>query len=79
MESETIKVTSAVKYLGVWIDGNLKFCEHVDYLLKKLGKHIGVVAMLKHFVLKNVVFIYYNLYVKPVLQYGFLFMVKFFF
>ena len=34
MGSETIKVTSAVKFLGVWIDGNLKFREHVDYVLK---------------------------------------------
>ena len=70
--SETIKVTSAVKYLGVWIDGNLKFCEHVGYLLKKLGKHLGVVARLRHFVSKNVLFNYYNVYVKPVLQYGLL-------
>ena len=72
MGSETIKVTSAVKYLGVWIDENLKFCEHVDYLLKKLGKHLGVVARLRHFVSKNVLFNYYNFYVKPVLQYGLL-------
>ena len=72
MGSETIKVTGAVNYLGVWIDGNLKFCEHVDYLLKRLGKLLGVVARLRHFVSKNVLFNYYNFYVKPVLQYGLL-------
>ena len=72
MGSETIKVISTVKvkYFGVWIDGNLKFCEHVDYLLKKLDKPLGVVARLRHFVLKNVLLNCYNFYVKPVLQYG---------
>ena len=70
--NKTIKVNSAVKYLGVWIDGNLKLVDHVDYLLKKLGKHLGVVARLRHFVSKNVLFNYYNFYVKPVLQYGLL-------
>ena len=72
MGSETIKVTSAFKYLGVWIDGNLKFCEHVDYHLKKLGKHLAVVARLRHFVSKNVLFNYYYFYEKPILQYGLL-------
>ena len=44
----------------------------MDYLLKKSGKHLGVVARLRHFVSKNVLFNYYNFYVKPVLQYGLL-------
>ena len=45
MGSETIKVKSAVEYLGVWIDGNLKFYGNVDYLFKKMGKHLGVVCV----------------------------------
>ena len=70
MGSETIKVNSTVKYLVVWIDGNLQCYEHVDYPLKNLGRHLGVVARLRNFVSKNVLFNYYNFYVKPVLQYG---------
>ena len=72
MGSETIEVYSAVKYLEKWFDGNLKIYEHVAYLLKKMGKHFGVVPRLRHFVSKNVLFNYYNLYMKPVLQYGLL-------
>ena len=70
--TESIQVSDSVKYLGIWVDRNLKFGEHAQYLIKKLGKHLGIVSRLRHFVSKNVLFKYYNFYVKPVLQYGLL-------
>ena len=70
--TESIQVSDSVKYLGIWVDRNLKFGEHAQYLIKKLGKHLGIVSRLRHFVSKNVLLKYYNFYVKPVLQYGLL-------
>ena len=37
-----IKRTSSVKYLGIIMDENLTWCEHLDYLQKKLMKFVGI-------------------------------------
>ena len=72
MGSELLQISDIVKYLEILIDRNLKFQEHIEYLLKKLGKHIGVISRLRHFVSRSVLLKYYNFYVKPVLQYNIL-------
>ena len=70
--TQEIQVSDFVKYLGIYLDRNLKFTEHVDYLLKKLGKYLGIISKLRHFVARGVLFKYYNFYIKPVIQYGIL-------
>ena len=37
--------------------------------IKKLSKAIGIVSKLRHFVSKEVTLLYYNLYIKPVIQF----------
>ena len=41
-------------------------------LSAKLGKHIATVSRLRHFVSREVLLLYYNFYVKRVIQYGIL-------
>ena len=67
-----IQVSNTVKYLGITVDRNLNFKEHIKDLLFKLGKHLGIISKIRHFVSKYVLLKYYNFHVKPVLQYGLL-------
>ena len=72
--TQMIQVSNTVKYLGVTVDRNLNFKERISYLLRKLGKHLGIISKIGHFFSKYVLLKYYNFYVNPVLQYGFSFM-----
>ena len=67
-----IEECRSVKYLGVLIDEELKFTDHINRVSKKISKAIGIVSKLRHFVSKEVTLLYYNLYIKPVIQYGIL-------
>ena len=48
----------SVKYLGVLIDKELKFTDHINQVLKKLSKAFGIVSKLRHFVSKDVTVLY---------------------
>ena len=61
-----------MKYLGVHIDNELKFLDHIDSLKKKLSKAVGIASQLRYFVSRDVLLKYYNFYVKPILQSGIL-------
>jgi len=39
---EELEVVNKIKYLGVVIDKNLNFAEHVDYIGRKIGVRLGV-------------------------------------
>ena len=41
INGDAIDYVSEIKYLGVYLDPQLSFSSHVDYLCKKLGKKIG--------------------------------------
>ena len=60
------------KYLGVYIDKNLSWRPHVDYLCKKISKACGALAKLRHCVgIDTLKTIYYAL-VNSYLRYGLL-------
>ena len=39
-----------VKFLGILIDCNLNWKHHIDFILLKISKTIGVLVRLRHFV-----------------------------
>jgi len=43
---------TCVKYLGVLIDGNLSWKHHIKYISMKISKGIGIIARLRHLVLR---------------------------
>ena len=58
------------KLLGVYIDKELNFTEHVNVMCKKLGQRIGIFKKIKrHFPLEERK-LYYNALIKPVMMYG---------
>ena len=47
-ESITIEECKTKKYLGLMVDHKLKFTEHVDHIVKKVGKRIGAMYRSKN-------------------------------
>lgn len=41
MDGTEIERVKNIKYLGIIIDNKLRFEEHCDYMLKKIGKKIS--------------------------------------
>ena len=61
---------SYIKYLGVLIDENLSWKNHLDCVITKISKTIGMIAKLRHFVSS---FVFTNIYkslILPYLTYG---------
>ncbi|XP_036320873.1 uncharacterized protein LOC118735304 [Rhagoletis pomonella] len=42
IKDEVIEKVRIIKYLGIYIDDKLKFEEHIDYTVAKIGKKIGL-------------------------------------
>lgn len=60
------------KYLGIFLDSDISFKPHIDYLCKKLAKHVNTLARARHYIPKHVLYRYYDVYMKPVITYGIL-------
>ena len=54
------------KYLGLFVDGNLKFCEQVRCIRFKLARHSGVISKMLHYVPRSVLLKYFFRNVKPI-------------
>ena len=60
------------KYLGVRLDANLGFDDHIKMVVKKLSRHAGIISKIRHYLPRKTVVLYYKQYVQPVIQYGLL-------
>ena len=58
------------KLLGVHIDQELSFNDHVDYVCKKLAQRIGILRYVRHYLPFNERRDFYNAIIKPVMMYG---------
>ena len=57
-----IRYENSIKYLGIIIDSNLNWKEHVHELCKKISRGTGILSKLRHFVSKHILIqIYYSL------------------
>ena len=62
--------TPSHKLLGVHLDQDLNFDEHVDSVCNKLSKRIGLLRSIKHLLTKQERIIQCNSIIKPTLMYG---------
>ena len=60
------------KFLGVLIDENLTWKDHIDAISKTMSRNIGMINKLKHFVPKRILLSLYYTLVMPYLNYGIL-------
>ena len=49
----TIERESSIKFLGVWIDGNLTWRDHIHTVENKIAKNIGLLYQGKHYLDDN--------------------------
>ena len=49
-----------VKYLGLMIDSNISWKFHIESICHKISKSIGIIAKIRHYVLRHVLLSEYN-------------------
>ena len=64
-KGDILETTTSHKLLGLYIDSDLSFNEHVKHLCKKLAKHIGVLRSIRHYLPFNERILFYNATIKP--------------
>ena len=70
LDGELLFKQPLVIYLGIKIYERFNFTRHIQDIVKKFSKQIFIVSRLQHLVSRNVVIRYYNVYIKPVREYG---------
>ncbi len=58
------------KYLGFWLDNSLSFLYHIDQIVKKSNKRLGLIKQSYKYLGKQNTLILYKSLVLPVLDYG---------
>ena len=59
--------SASAKYLGIVLDDNLYFNDHIKKVIIKLIKHSLVVVRLRNIVEKNLLWRYCRLYIQPII------------
>ena len=60
------------KYLGVYIDSNLKFRDHIYHVVKKLNKFCGLIYRVRYVYPIKCLMSFYNAYARSVICYDLL-------
>ena len=72
MANSSISPINSVKYLGVHSDKNLTFEAHVQSVFGEIVEHLPVKMRLRHLCKSSILVKCYNIYMKPIIQYGLL-------
>ena len=68
--NQDIHQTQCCKYLGMFVDADLSFKSHIEYVRKRLGKQCGKICKLRHYVPRAQLINYYRSNIEPIIQYG---------
>ena len=66
----SLDLKNYVKFLGVLIDGNLKWSHHINFVALKISRIVGIIARLRHFVPTQTLLMIYRSLILPYLTYG---------
>ena len=69
IQNEEIEHVTSYKYLGVHLDQNLNFEEHVDKICSKVRQRLGVLRRVRGFVNQETALMLYNALVMPLIDY----------
>ena len=72
MHNKSVNKTSVAKYLGILVNDNLKWNDHIKYLCKKVSQICGLFCYLRHYVRQNTLLKLHNSFVRSHLLYGIL-------
>ena len=65
-----LEIKNSIKYLGVLIDEKLYWKNHIDSVITKISKTIGIITKLRHFVPSSVLLNIYTSLITPYITYG---------
>ena len=65
INNEILHESECVKYLGVLIEKNLTWREHLQYIITKLAKNIGILAKLRYYTSQDTLCNIYNAFISP--------------
>ena len=54
----------------MFVDADLSFKSHIEYVRKRLGKQCGKICKLRHYVPRAQLINYYRSNIEPIIQYG---------
>ena len=69
---ETIQRAECTKFLGLYIDENLRFNNHIDHISQKISKSMGILNRVKHFLPTNIMINLYYSFIHPFILYALL-------
>ena len=70
LNRKAIEEKKSVKYLGILIDSNLSFSDHISALNKKISCIVGIMSKIRYFTTDKVLLLIYNSLMLPHLLYG---------
>ena len=70
LKNSTLEQVSTYKLLGITIDHELTFDDHVDSLCGKLAQRIEILRSIRSLLPQNERVLLYNTTIKPILMYG---------
>ena len=65
-----LKKEKPIKYLGVYIDSNLSWKPHIEYISKKLKRSLGILSKLRYYIDVNILTGLYYALIYPFLTYA---------
>lgn len=66
----SLEEKSHIKYLGIMLDSNLNWKNHVQYISKKIKRSIGIISKIRYYVALDVLISLYHALLYPFLIYG---------
>ena len=70
LDGMSLNRVSSTKFVGVIIDENLTWKNHIDSTSKTVSRNIGMLTKLKHFVAENILYSLYCSLILPYINYG---------
>ena len=59
-----------IKYLGIFFDENLSWKFHINLISSKISRGVGIIAKLRHYVPRKILFSIYNSLILPYISFG---------
>ena len=64
-----IKKVYVIKFLEVYIDSHLNWCEHINHIKSKISKNVSIIRRVKHLLINSSLYSLYSTLVMPYLNY----------
>ena len=67
---DQLEQNTYIKYLGIFFDKNLSWKFHINLISSKISNGVGIIAKLRHYVPRKILFSIYNSLILPYISFG---------